>query len=128
VLEGEFPAPIDRVWDAFTDPRKLERFWGPPGYTATFGEVELRPGGTAPYYMTSPEGERMHAAWRITAVDQPNSITFEDVFTDEDGALAEGMPVLTTTVSLAPGGAGTLLTIRSTAPSVEALEQMQEMG
>lgn len=127
-LEAEFPAPIERVWAAFADPRRLERFWGPPGFTATFAEFDLRPGGTARYYMTSPQGERMHAAWRITAVDEPSSLAFEDVFTDEDGADADGMPVMSTTLTFAPGGAGTVLTIRSVAESAEALEQMTEMG
>lgn len=127
-LEGEFAAPVERVWGAFSEPRQLERFWGPPGYTATFGEFDLRPGGRARYYMTSPEGEQMHAAWNITAVDEPRTIAFDDVFTDENGAEAEGMPAIATTLSFAPGGAGTLLTITSVADSTEALEQMQEMG
>ena len=27
---GDYPVPRERLWDAFADPRQLERFWGPP--------------------------------------------------------------------------------------------------
>jgi dihydrofolate reductase len=46
---ADFDAPIDRVWELWSDPRKLERWWGPPGYPATFVEHDLRPGGEAAY-------------------------------------------------------------------------------
>ena len=49
--------PIARVWALWADPRKLERWWGPPTFPATVLEHDLRPGGKVSYYMTSPEGE-----------------------------------------------------------------------
>ena len=33
---GDYPVPQQRLWDAFADPRQLERFWGPPFAPATF--------------------------------------------------------------------------------------------
>ena len=33
---GDYPVPRERLWDAFADPRQLERFWGPPFAPATF--------------------------------------------------------------------------------------------
>ena len=30
-MTADFAAPVERVWGAFTEPRQLERFWGPPG-------------------------------------------------------------------------------------------------
>ncbi|HIE62456.1 MAG TPA: ATPase, partial [Microbacterium sp.] len=35
-LVGDFAAPVERLWRAFTEPAQLERFWGPPGWPATF--------------------------------------------------------------------------------------------
>ena len=29
-VAGDYPVPQQRLWDAFADPRQLERFWGPP--------------------------------------------------------------------------------------------------
>ena len=29
---ADYPVSQQRLWDAFADPRQLERFWGPPDY------------------------------------------------------------------------------------------------
>ena len=42
---SDFDAPVERVWELWTDPRKLERWWGPPSYPATFTTHNLVPGG-----------------------------------------------------------------------------------
>ena len=57
VLVAEFDAPIGRVWELWADPRKLERWWGPPGYPATVSKHDLRPGGELTYSMSGPGGE-----------------------------------------------------------------------
>ena len=57
-ITAEFDAPLERVWELWADPRKLERWWGPPMAPATFERHELEPGGTVTYFMTSPEGGR----------------------------------------------------------------------
>jgi len=41
-LIADFGNPIDQVWELWSDPRKLERWWGPPGYPATVGLPETR--------------------------------------------------------------------------------------
>ena len=30
-LVAEFSAPVEKVWELWSDPRQLERWWGPPG-------------------------------------------------------------------------------------------------
>ena len=40
-LVAEFDAPLERVWELWADPRKLERWWGPPTHPATFERHEL---------------------------------------------------------------------------------------
>ena len=30
-ITARFAAPIARVWQVWSDPRRLERWWGPPG-------------------------------------------------------------------------------------------------
>ena len=51
VITAEFKASITTVWQLWADPRLLERWWGPPGYPATFEHHDLTPGGTITYYM-----------------------------------------------------------------------------
>ena len=84
-LVAEFDASIDQVWELWSDPRKLERWWGPPGYPATVETHDLTPGGQVEYRMTGPDGDRHHGVWRVTAVDPPTSLEFTDAFAETDG-------------------------------------------
>jgi hypothetical protein len=36
VITAEFKASITKVWQLWADPRLPERWWGPPGFPATF--------------------------------------------------------------------------------------------
>lgn len=127
-LVADFPVSVERLWDAFADPRQLERFWGPPGYPATFGTYDLTPGGYVHYWMTSPEGQTFYGRWDVTAVDAPNSFTVTDTFADENGVSDPSMPPGTMTVSIEATSNGSRLTVLSTSPSLEALQQVIEMG
>lgn len=125
----ELDAPVDRVWEVWADPRKLERWWGPPTYPATVVDHELTPGGKVTYSMTGPEGDTHHGWWRVTSVDAPDRLEFEDGFADDTGAPDPDLPTTTTLVTLeARGEGGTRMTIETTFPSTEAMEQMLRMG
>jgi uncharacterized protein YndB with AHSA1/START domain len=128
-VASEWDAPIARVWQLWADPRKLERWWGPPTYPATVVEHDLRPGGKVSYFMTSPEGEQMHGWWKVVEVDEPNRLALEDGFADTDGNPNDNLPIskFTVTFTELPGGA-TRMVIESRFPSREAMEQMIEMG
>ena len=97
VVVADFDASPERVWQLWADPRKLERWWGPPSYPATVQQYDLTPGGDVSYFMTGPEGEKYHGWWRVTSVNPPKSLEFRDGFADQDGNPAADMP--TTTVS-----------------------------
>ena len=128
-VEATFDAPIARVWEMWEDPRLLERWWGPPTYPATVVNHDLAVDGSVNYHMTGPEEDRHHGWWRVLAVDAPRKLEFEDGFADDNGKPNPEMPVTTTLVELAenPDG-GTVMTIETTFPSLEAMEQMVEMG
>lgn len=53
---ADFDAPIDEVWELWSDPRKLERWWGPPGSPTTFDKHDLSPGGEVTYFHAGPKG------------------------------------------------------------------------
>jgi len=127
-LTADFAADPDRVWALWTDPRSLERWWGPPGYPATFEEHDLTPGGTVTYYMTGPEGEKYRGWWRVNAVESGVFLEFDDGFADDSGAPAEGMPVTAVRMELTAGDAGTRMELRSTFDTREQMEQLDQMG
>ena len=53
---ADYPVPQERLWEAFADPRQLERFWGPPFAPATFTRHDFTVGGRAEYFLTGPAG------------------------------------------------------------------------
>src|SRR6266567_4930979 len=68
---AEFAASPERVWQLWSDPRQLERWWGPPTYPATVESHDLRPGGRVVYYMTGPAGDKSHGYWEVVETDPP---------------------------------------------------------
>ena len=127
-LIAEFDAGVERVWQIWEDPRQLERWWGPPTWPATFEKHEFTPGGGASYYMTGPSGEKARGWWRITDVQAPTHLEFDDGFADDDGAPDEAMGTTHATVTLEDIGDRTRMTILSTFESEDQLNKMVEMG
>ncbi|WP_274651176.1 SRPBCC family protein [Paenibacillus humicola] len=68
VASRVFDAPRDLVYEAWTNPEHLAQWWGPNGFTSTFHEYDLRPGGTWQFVMHGPNG-----------VDYPNKSEFVEI-------------------------------------------------
>ena len=128
-IASEWDAPIARVWQLWADPRKLERWWGPPTFPATVVEHDLRPGGRVTYYMTSPEGEQHHGWWKVVSVDEPRRLELQDGFADAEGEPDETLPTTRSIVTFAELASGaTRMVIETQFPSRDAMEQMVSMG
>lgn len=127
-LVADFDAPVEKVWELWADPRKLERWWGPPSHPATFERHDLSVGGEMSYFMTGPEGDKFAGWWRIEAVDAPRSLELTDGFADEDGNPNDSMPTTRMTMELTERDGGTRMTMRSKFPSREDMQKMVEMG
>jgi uncharacterized protein YndB with AHSA1/START domain len=125
---AEFSAAPERVWQVWSDPRQLERWWGPPTWPATFEEHDFVVGGRSRYYMTGPDGDKAHGWWQITAIDAPRRLEFEDGFADNDGEPDKSLPVTHAVATLEATGAGTRMTLVSKFADAEALEQLVAMG
>lgn len=127
-ITAEFDAPAERLRHIWSDPRQLERWWGPPSHPATFTDHDLTPGGRVAYFMTGPDGERHHGWWRVEEVEPPNRLRFEDGFADAEGKPNEEMPTMIATVTLNESSGRTTMAIESRFTSRESMEQMLEMG
>lgn len=127
-LTADFAAPVSRLWSAFTDPRQLERFWGPPGWPARFTAFDLRPGGRVDYAMTSPQGESSRGAWEVLSVTDGTGFDVLDSFVDADGNPMEAFPAMRMTFAFDATDAGSRLTNVTYFTSAEALEQVVAMG
>ena len=127
-ITAEFAVPPTRVWEVWTDPRQLERWWGPPTWPATFTEHDVAVGGTSRYFMTGPEGERYHGVWRVLAVDPPRSLHVEDSFADADGNVNPDMPTGQMHMRLTEEDGRTRMELISVNATKEAMHQLLDMG
>jgi len=60
-----FNAPVNVLYNAWTDPAILARWWGPNGFNNTIHEYDLQPGGKWLLTMHGPDGK-----------DYPNAVMF----------------------------------------------------
>jgi uncharacterized protein YndB with AHSA1/START domain len=127
-LIADFDASAERVWELWADPRKLERWWGPPTHPATFERHDLSSGGGVSYYMTGPDGERYGGWWQVTSADPPKSLEFTDGFANDDGTPNPEMPTTAVRMQLTEHDGGTRMELRSVFGSREQMEQLDEMG
>jgi uncharacterized protein YndB with AHSA1/START domain len=127
-LIAEFDAPVERAWRLFADPRQLEQWWNPPGFPLTITDHDLSVGALVRAQVATPDGQKVHAYWRITAVDAPRSMEWEDGFLDDMLEPNPDMPLSSMRLTLAdrPGG-GTLMTIVAGFQSVEAMQEYLDM-
>jgi uncharacterized protein YndB with AHSA1/START domain len=127
-ITAEFAAPVERIWQVYADPRQLEKVWGPPCYPATVVNHDLVPGGRVNYFMTGPEGEKFAGYWKVTAVDEPRTFSFEDGFADLDFNPNPDMPVATNVYTFTGHDGRTRATYVATYDTAEGLQKVLEMG
>lgn len=124
----EFAATPERVWQLWEDPRQLERWWGPPEWPATFHYYDFVKGGNAKYYMTGPDGTKMHGWWEFTGVDAPRMIAVADRFSDDDGEPTDQLGTTNQITTIEPMETGARMILFSQFESAQQLEEMVAMG
>ncbi len=127
-VTAEYDVPAERAWQLWNDPRQLERWWGPPVYPATVVDHDLSPGGSVTYYMTGPEGDQPRGWWRVLEVEAPRRLVVEDGFADDAGQPIPDMPTMVMRLDIADRPGGVVITIETTFPSADAMEQLIDMG
>jgi uncharacterized protein YndB with AHSA1/START domain len=125
---ADFAAPLQRLWDAYADPRQLEKFWGPPTYPATFTRHDMFPGGRSAYAMVGPEGDVSRGYWEFLDVKAPHSFEVLDGFCRPDGTPDTEMPTMRMTFAFEATASGSRLTTTTFFTSVDELEQLMSMG
>ena len=128
-ITAEYDVPAERAWELWSDPRQLERWWGPPTYPATFVDHDFTPGGAVTYYMTGPRATSIGAGGASSRSNRRDSLVLEDGFADENGQPDAGMPTVLMRMSLQDrDSGGVVMTMETTFPSLESMEQMVAMG
>jgi uncharacterized protein YndB with AHSA1/START domain len=126
VLTRIFDAPRSLVFKAWTDPKHLQRWFGPKPFTNPVCEVDLRVGGKWRIVMRAPNGEEFPAVGVYKEIVEPERLAFTNNAIDKDGnVIIEGF----TTVSFTEENGKTKLTLqtRGTARVAYAAAYLQGM-
>lgn len=85
VLTRVFDAPRQMVFDAFSKPELLKRWFGPRGWTLTTCEVDLRIGGGFRFILRGPEGREMGMRGVYKEILRPERSVHMESFDDFPG-------------------------------------------
>jgi uncharacterized protein YndB with AHSA1/START domain len=128
VVTAEFKTSVNNVWQLWADPRLLERWWGPPGFPATFEHHDLTLGGTITYFMSGPDGERFEGTWNVIEVVAPTRLVVEDAIVEEDGTPSDGHSMTRMEIDIEAAGDTTRMILTTHFDSLEGMEQAIAMG
>jgi uncharacterized glyoxalase superfamily protein PhnB/uncharacterized protein YndB with AHSA1/START domain len=87
VLSRTFDVSRDVLWQCFTDPARMQRWWGPKGVQVIAARMDLRPGGTYHYGMRMPDGGEMWGRFVYREIAAPERLVFVNSFSDAHGGL-----------------------------------------
>lgn len=130
VLERRLSVPVERVYRAWTDPAELVRWYtAEHGWTITIHEHDLRVGGHFRVSFTPPDAPAVTEHDVYEEIVRNERLTFTMTLTRED----EHISTTRVTVTFAPDGGGTRLTITDVGPLalthdggwVPALEELE---
>lgn len=79
--------PRDFVFQVWTDPDHLRKWWGPKGFTVREARVDLRPGGLFLYCLLAPDGSEMWGRFVYREIVEPERLVFVSSFSDPDGGV-----------------------------------------
>jgi len=121
-LTRTFDAPCPLVFEAWTRPEHLARWWGPKGFTLPVCELDFRVGGAYRMVMRGPDGSDHGFGGVFREIVPCERIVFT--------AFIDGSPEheILTTVTFTERDGRTTLTVRQTAPAVEAHARGQTQG
>ena len=83
-ITEEFDAPADLVWDAYTKPEFLDRWWAPKPFSSRTKEMNFREGGKRFYAMVSPEGQERWVLQQYKSITPKTNFKLFNTFADAD--------------------------------------------
>ena len=87
VVSRLIDAPRELVFQAWTDPEQIARWWGPRGFVTVEHDMDIRPGGAYWFVMRSPEGTDHRKRGVYREIVAPERIAFTFAWEAADGTL-----------------------------------------
>lgn len=106
-------APIEVVWDAWTDPAQAAQWWGPRGFTITTHSKDFKPGGMWHYTMHGPNGADYINKTRFLEIEKHAKMVYDH------GGNDERKPLFRVTVHFKSVKGGTMMDMTMACPTPE---------
>ncbi|MEI9917356.1 MAG: SRPBCC family protein [Bacteroidota bacterium] len=108
-------APRELVFEVWTSPKHVDKWWGPDGFTNTTHKIDVRPGGEWVYVMHGPDSRTYDNRIRFIEVVRPEKLVYlHDSGKDNDPAEFQ------TFITFEAVGKQTKVTLRSVFKTKEA--------
>jgi PhnB protein len=85
VVERSFEAPLDLVWQAWTDAAILDQWWAPKPFWVKTKTMDFSVGGAWVYSMNGPNGEQFWSKADYKKIQNGKSFTIDHYFIDAQG-------------------------------------------
>jgi uncharacterized protein YndB with AHSA1/START domain len=102
-MERVIATTPERLFELWTDPEELAKWWGPEGFTTPTYSMDVRPGGRWHTTMRRPDGTEHVVSGIYRAIEPPKRLVFTWGWDDDAGMRGHETEV-TVTFEPAPGG------------------------
>jgi PhnB protein len=92
IITHNYKTDLETIWDAFTKPEILEKWWAPLPYKAIVISNDFNPRGRLHYFMLSPEGEKHYCVAEFISIDPLKSYEVLDAFCNENAVINTEFP------------------------------------
>jgi len=125
-ITKEFNAPRELVWDAYTKPEILDRWWAPKPMTSRTEVMDFKVGGRRFYAMVSPDGQERWVVQKYTSITPKTNFKLFNAFADENENLE--LPGSDWNITFTEQNGKTTVHTSIYNESLERLERMIEYG
>jgi len=134
-VERAFNVPKSKIWEAYSNPEILARWWGPKGFETIIKHLEFVNGGYWHYGMKciDPDIKEMYGQtfWGkgvYKNINPEDSFGYVDIFCDENAVPTPGMPESDTLIELVEKNGMTTIISTTSYDTPDDLKQVLEMG
>jgi uncharacterized protein YndB with AHSA1/START domain len=84
-FERKYHASVEKLWEAFSKPEILKKWWSPEGMDCSYMTNDLVPGGLFHYCFKGKDGTEFWGRGIYQTIEPSTIISWYDSFADKDG-------------------------------------------
>jgi uncharacterized protein YndB with AHSA1/START domain len=83
VINRTFDAPLDVMFQMWTDPKHIAKWLAPTGFDMEFIRSDVKPGGSTFWFMTNNQDVKMYGRAEYHKIEKPSRLVYTQQFCDE---------------------------------------------